>query len=582
MPNTIVPPVPLRMLNEFTYCPRLGYLEWVQGEWAENADTAEGEFVHRNVDREEKKEIVAGEEGEEQHARSIRLEDDALGLVAVIDVLELEGSVATPIDYKKGSQPDNAEGTWEADRVQLCGQALLLRNAGFTCTSGFIWYHASKRRVEVVFDADLVDLTVRKVQEFRVSAASGVMPPPLVDSPKCHRCSLNGICLPDETHLLQQLNAEAFDPTSEAPPRLPRLAAPPKDDALPLHVREQGSRVTKDGERLVIELQGTPIAKAKLIDVSQVCLYGNVQITAQAMGEIVDRGVPICHFTMGGYFRGMTTGLTHKNVEVRIKQYAAAADPSKALAIAKQFVAGKIVNTRVQLMRNRKEKAAEALDDPFGNPDGEVMPPSPEQQATDTAIEHLKYYANEARHANSLETLLGIEGMGAKVYFGEFAGMLKRGHTFSGRNRRPPTDPVNATLSFLYSMLAKECTVALQAAGLDPMLGFLHQPRYGRPSLALDLAEEFRPLIADSVAITLLNTGTLADSDFVTRAGAYTLTPAGRKALLGGWERRLGTDVTHPLFGYVLCYRRVIAVQARLLARTLLGELPAYPPFRTR
>ena len=113
MPATTVPPVPLRMLNEFTYCPRLGYLEWVQGEWAENADTTEGEFVHRNVDKEEKKEIAAGEEGEEQHARSLRLEDDALGLVAVIDVLELEGSVATPIDYKKGKAPDTVEGTWE-------------------------------------------------------------------------------------------------------------------------------------------------------------------------------------------------------------------------------------------------------------------------------------------------------------------------------------------------------------------------------------------------------------------------------------------------------------------------------------
>jgi CRISPR-associated protein Cas1 len=183
-----------------------------------------------------------------------------------------------------------------------------------------------------------------------------------------------------------------------------------------------------------------------------------------------------------------------------------------------------------------------------------------------------------------MDTLLGIEGMAAKRYFAGYARLFKqeRGFTFEGRNRRPPTDPVNAVLSFLYSLLAKELHVATQAAGLDPMLGMLHRPRYGRPSLALDLAEEFRPLLADSTTLLLFNTGEVKASHFITRAGATTMTPDGRRAVLAAWERRLEADVTHPIFGYTLSYRRAISVQARLLGRVLLGEIPEYPAFRTR
>lgn len=575
------PPIPLRMLNEFAYCERLGYLEWVQGEWADNADTREGEFVHRNVDRSEAKDIEPDPEVH-QHARSLRLESDALGLVAVVDVLEIDGTTATPIDYKKGRPPDTPEGAWEPDRVQLCGQALLLRANGFTCDQGFIYYAASKRRVPVPIDPALVARTQQIIEQFRATAEAGVIPPPLVDSPKCPRCSLVGICLPDETHLLKQIDPDALEPNAERPKPPAKLAAPPHDHTLPLYVREQGARIGKDGDRLIIDLQGETIAQAKLLDIAQVCLFGNVQITAQALGEILDRQIPICHFTLGGYFRGITTGLPHKNIEVRIRQFAAAADTDQALDFARLFVAGKIANSRTLLRRNRKQEIQDALQDPFGNPAGEVLPPTPEQQATDHTIALLKNFTRDARHAASRESLLGIEGMAAKIYFGEFEKMLKHGHTFTTRNRRPPTDPVNATLSFLYALLAKDCTAALLAAGLDPLRGFLHQPRYGRPALALDLAEEFRPILADSTAITLLNTRTLAEHHFLHRAGACSLTPDGRKTLLAGWERRLSTEITHPLFGYSLCYRRIIAIQARLIAKRLLGDIPAYTPFLTR
>jgi CRISP-associated protein Cas1 len=194
-----------------------------------------------------------------------------------------------------------------------------------------------------------------------------------------------------------------------------------------------------------------------------------------------------------------------------------------------------------------------------------------------------------AERAPALEQLLGIEGMAARDYFGNFARMFKPDEdetaphfAFESRNRRPPRDPVNALLSFLYSMLVKEMVVTLVGVGFDPYLGFYHQPRYGRPALALDLMEEFRPLVADSTALGLINNGELRRSDFIARAGAVALTDAGRKRVIEAYERRLDTLVTHPRFGYAISYRRVFEVQARLLGRYLSGEIAAYPAFCTR
>lgn len=544
--------MPARMLNEFTYCPRLGYLEWVHGEWAANDDTVQGEFVHRRVDVPDHRTVPtdsAGDETTSLHSRSLRLENPDLGLVAVIDLVELDGQVATPVDYKKGRVPDLPEGAWEPERVQLCAQGLLLRAAGFQSHEGIIWYAASRRRVVIPFTDELIQRTRSLIAEFRAVAAAGVLPPPLIDSPKCPRCSLVGICLPDETNLLRQSEPEGKSS--------PRMLLTPIDSARPLHVVEQGARVSKSGDRLVIERKDELLASVPLVDVSQLCLFGNIQITTQALSELLDRGIPICYFTTGGWFRGIATGLTHKNIELRIHQFAVAASPSRALALASVFVAGKIANARTLLRRNAPGDLADVL-------------------------RELADAVRQAEAASSLPSLLGIEGLAAKRYFAAFGQLLKTDFDFTGRNRRPPTDPVNCVLSFLYSLLTKELYVATLAAGLDPMLGFLHQPRYGRPALALDLAEEFRPLLADSTCLSAFNTGELKPEHFVTRAGACTLTPPGKRTVIAAWERRLNAEIIHPYFGYSVSYRRVLAVQARLLGRVLLGEIPVYPSFRTR
>jgi CRISPR-associated protein Cas1 len=298
------------------------------------------------------------------------------------------------------------------------------------------------------------------------------------------------------------------------------------------------------------------------MDVAQLCVYGNVQVSTQALRELADLGIPVTFHTMSGYFIAMAHGLWHGNAHLRIAQHAAAADPARALPLARAFVAAKIRNQRVMLRRN---------DSPDERPD-------PGQ-----TLDRLEELAESADTAESVATLLGLEGTAARLYFARFGGLLKMpGFDFNSRNRRPPRDPVNALLSFCYAILTRECHVALTASGFDPMVGFLHQPRYNRPALALDLMEEFRPIVADSVVMTLVNTGEIREDHFITRADSCALTEKGRKTVLVALERRLDSLVTHPVFGYRISYRRVIQVQARLVSRVLLGEIPGYPGFVTR
>lgn len=603
--------LPIRMLNEFTYCPRLGYLEWVQGEWADNLETREGTFGHRIVDHPDRAIIstpdpektlatepdeVGGDpqatpEPDTIHSRSLSLSAPSLGLIAKMDLVEIEGTSVTPVDYKRGKVPDIPEGAYEPERVQLCAQGLILRENGFTCTEGVIYYIASRKRVTIPFDDALIARVKEQIVAFRATADAGVCPPPLEDSPKCPRCSLVGICLPDEVNFLREhpdsfLETDSaqtdpipnsFTPINTSGPleqgrarstvnleHPPRRLIPTRDDALPLYVQDQGVMIGKSGERLTLTRKGEQLKSVRLVDVSQVCVFGSVMFSAQALRELAIRAVPICHFSYGGWFNAFTMGLIHKNVELRMKQYHVASDPERSLPLARAFVSGKIRNSRTFLRRNRPESCNINID---------------------LILDQLEDYRRRAEKAESAATLLGLEGMAAKTYFSGlfrcFPNDAPELHV-ENRNRRPPRDPVNAVLSFVYSLLVKELMITLQAVGFDPMLGFYHTPRYGRASLALDVAEEFRPLIGDSVALTVFNNGEVGPSGFLQRAGAVAMTDAARRAVLAAFERRMSTEITHPIFGYKVSYRRILEVQCRLLARVLLGELDEYPNFCTR
>jgi CRISP-associated protein Cas1 len=543
--------VPARMVNEFAYCPRLFFLEWVHAQFADNTDTVEGRWHHRAVDEPGGAVPLPGE-GEVRVARSVMLSSASLGLVAKVDLLEgaPEGAVV-PVDTKRGSPPDVPERAWEPERVQVCIQGLLLREHGYQCDHGVLWFAEARQRVVVEFDEQLIARTLFLLESLRQVAASSEPPPPLVDSPKCPRCSLVGICLPDEVNTLAE--------RSSAPPRrlIPRDHAP-----MPLYVTEQGAHISKDKGRIEASRKGERLVSVRTIDVSQLCIYGNVQVSSQLLRELFAREIPVCWFSYGGWFSGLGEGLPGRNVELRRRQTIVAAQGG--LDIARRIVNGKILNSRTLLRRNTRDRS-------------------------DLLLDQLKRLADQALAVTSVASLLGIEGTAARLYFGAFTTMLREekrlpGGTFSfeGRNRRPPTDPVNCLLGYVYGLLTKELTVTAYAVGFDPYQGFYHRPRFGRPALALDLAEEFRPLIAESVVVNLINNGEVSQGDFLVRAGGVTLTQPGRKAVLAAYERRMATELRHPTFGYRATYRRILEVQCRLLGAHLLGETPAYIPVTTR
>jgi CRISP-associated protein Cas1 len=540
--------VPARMLNEYAYCPRLFFLEWVDSLWAANGDTAEGDWRHRRVDAGGGA-VPLPDEGEVRAARSVDLASERLGITAKLDLIEGAGGSVVPVDTKKG-RPARDGSPWEADAVQVCAQVLLLREHGYTVEHGEIFYAETRQRVTVEVTPELVARTMEIVGEARATATRMAPPPPLRSSPKCPRCSLVGICLPDETNVL----------TARQNGRPRRLIAS-DSDAVPLYVMEPGSVVGIDGGRLTVSKYREVLASVRLIDVMHVCAYGNVQFTAQAMRALFERDVDVFHFSYGGWLLGLTTGLPSKNVMLRIRQTTAAARGQ--LDEPRRMIAGKIRNCRVLLRRNGGERVARCVD-------------------------QLAVLASRAEQAGEAASLLGIEGTAARLYFEAFPSLITAadrlpGPRFTGlRNRRPPTDAVNCLLSFCYGLLAKEMLAACLAVGFDPYIGLYHRPRFGRPALALDLAEEFRPLLADSTVLTLINNREVSASEFVVRAGAVTLTDNGRKAVFRAWERRMTTEVRHPVFGYKVSYRRAAELQARMLAARLTGELPAYEPLVTR
>lgn len=618
------PPIPARMINEFQYCPRLAWLEWVEGEWADNADTVDGKRVHARVDKRTGR-ARAGSGGDADampaaedleaddrlHARSVMLASRALGVVAKLDLIEAEDGWVVPVDYKRGKRPHIPAGAHEAERVQLCLQGLLLQEHGYRCAEGALYFRESRERVKVAFDDALCALTRAAVNGTRLMVAGGRIPPPTEEMRKCPRCSLVGICLPDEVRALSGRDIA------------PRPVAAPKVEALPVYVQAGHGKIAKSGETLEITVEDQPTHRVRLIEVSDLVLFGNIYVTTPCQMALMQRDIPITWHSHGGWFSGHTVGVGHKNVELRTAQYRQSFDTGFCLRFARDLVAAKIRNARTMLRRNRRAAPANAAEDPggVGFPDGagglvepvdcaiealdgsrpealraEATPAPVAPAVAERVHEALKRAEQKARTATDMKSLLGIEGTAAALYFGAFSSMIRAAGTRAGgaamaegfafdfhrRNRRPPADPVNAMLSFAYALLTRLFTTQLSGIGLDPYRGFYHQPRYGRPGLALDMMEPYRPLIADSAVLMAINNGEVKPDQFVQAAGAVNMAQPARKALIAAFERRLAQEMTHPAFGYVVSWRQALHIQARLLARYLTGELPSLPHLTPR
>jgi CRISPR-associated protein Cas1 len=329
-----------------------------------------------------------------------------------------------------------------------------------------------------------------------------------------------------------------------------------------LYITQQDSVLRKVDERLKVTKEKETLLDLPMLKVSQVVLFGRVTVTAATVGALLDHGISLCYLSEHGRYRGRLEPPFSKNSLLRVAQYQAAFDPVRRLALAKRFVAGKLANLRVLLLRANRER---------------------EDPAIAAAVDEIRRAEERAERAEDLDRLRGHEGEGTAAYFAVFAHLIRQDIPFLGRVRRPPTDPMNSLLSFGYALLANDLHGACHTVGFDPYLGFLHADRYGRPSLALDLMEEFRPLVADSVALLCVNKRVIEPKDFaVEPGGAHRLTDEGRKRFLMQYDARRQTEFKHPLLGYTVTYQRAFELQARFLAKHIEGELDAYPPLVTK
>ena len=534
--------MPVRMLNEYSWCPRFVHLSWGEGQRGENEYTVEGNELHKRVDVAAEFETPSG-----RHVRTAwTLSSESLGLIGRADRVEFEGDDAILVEFKRGKPKSLEEPLWEPELVQVTAFMLLLTEAGVAVRGAEVFFGTTRRRVAIPVDRSAMDRVVELRAEVEEVLANPVPPPPLVDSPKCGWCVMASICMPDEIGMLRRA----------APPS--KRIIPFIDNAVPLYLTEPGSILAKEGMRLSISVKGIRTADVRLIDVSSVALFGNASITAPALRSLLAEEIPVVHLSAGGWLNGMTTPPHSGFVELRRRQYSA--DSSMKLGLAREMISGKILNGRTMLRRNGRDLSPGVLDE-------------------------MKRLAVRATTATDEASLLGIEGGAARIYFSQFSQMLKHQREvfdFLRRSRRPPVDPINALLSYCYSLVVKDCVVAAHMVGFDPGVGVLHHPRFGRPALALDIAEEFRPLLAESTVIGLINTLEVSESSFIVAGGGVSLTPEGRRTVLRAYERRLTSSVLHPHFGYRLTYRRALEVQCRLVAAVVMGEVENYVPFTTR
>lgn len=333
-----------------------------------------------------------------------------------------------------------------------------------------------------------------------------------------------------------------------------------------LYITSEDLYLALEGENVVIKRGEEIIQRRPLHTLQEIISFSYAGASPALMGACAERGIDLAFCKPSGQFLARTQGMTRGNVLLRRKQYRIADDPTACCAIARNMIYGKLYNCRRSIERTRRDHGMRVDTVRLGN-----------------ASAHLRNMAGEVQSCTVPDTLRGLEGESASIYFGVLDEMIlnqKDVFTFETRNRRPPLDPVNAMLSFAYSLLEKSCAAALESVGLDAYVGFLHRDRPGRDSLALDLMEELRPCMADRFVLTLINNRVLHRSDFEWQgSGAVRMTKNARATFLTSWQEKKKETLTHPYLQEKVEWGMIPFVQAMLLARHLRGDLDGYPTF---
>ncbi len=522
-------------LHAFAYCPRLFYLEEVEALYTQDAAVFAGRKLHEEL-----------EEQEEGEWEDLFLESVELGLRGRVDALRQRDEQVIPYEHKRGRcQRDGQKQpqAWESDRLQVLAYACLIEAAlGITIAEGRIRYHADNVLVHVPLD----ELGRQWVRE-KIAAARGLRDathrPPVTENERlCTRCSLAPVCLPEEARLAHDREWQ--------PVRL----FPEDDDRQVVHVLEPGTRVGRTGEQLKMMRRDEQPEVIPARQVGQVVLHSFSQISTQALHFCAEQAIGVHWVSGGGRYVGSFDG-RQGSIQRRIGQYRALTQPELCLGLARQLVWCRGQSQRKFLMRGNR---------------GRNLP------EVAGAIAQMKAVLKGVKGADSLASLLGIEGNVAALYFGVFNQLLRSEVPelqFDGRNRRPPKDRVNALLSFGYAMLLKDVMNAVLAVGLEPALGFYHQPRSQASPLALDLMEIFRVPLVDMIVVGSINRGMWdVAADFTVRGQQVWLSDLGRRKFVKLYEERKQEVWKHPVLDYSLTYRRLIELEVRLLEKEWLGE----------
>ncbi len=531
---TMSDPLPISLVAHQVFCPRRAWLE-AAGETTDTQQVAVGAAAHGPTDD------TGTSRG--RRLRGVEIASVEWGTIGRCDTLEVDDDGAlTVVEYKAAPRRRRAEVT-EPMRVQLTLQVQALREMGFRVAGQAVYFTTSRERVPVELTADDTAAAHQAVLDTRATLSSATAPEPLEDDPRCSGCSHVGVCLPDERSLTP----------------VPRRIVVADPDTQVLHLSTPGSRASTRRGRIEVTKQGENLASVPLERVQALVVHGNVDVSGALIRELLWRRLTVVWCSSNGRVVGWAAAATGPNGAVRPRQHLASAIGQ--VELAREFVIAKIANQATMLRRH-----------------GDAP----------NAVTRLRALQRQARSADSVVALFGVEGDAAAVYFRSFATMFTpkvrdaEGIEFATRTRRPARDPVNAALNFCYGLLVGDVLRAVVACGLDPHAGFLHSSERNKPALVLDLCEELRAPVADSVVLGAFNNGELKMSSFSDVLGVVNLRETGRRALISAYERRVETTFRHPLFGYSLTWRRAMEVQARLVLGVLDGTQDGYVGIRTR
>jgi len=534
-------------LHALAYCPRLFYLEEVEELYTQDEAVFAGRRLHTELER-----------NEDGTWETLTLEDAALGLRGKVDALRMRNGQTIPYEHKRGRcyrDAQNQPQTWESDRLQVLAYACLIEAVlGIVVHEGRVRYHADN----VVVKVPVTDIGRQQVQlaiEQAYTLRQTTERPPIATNERlCARCSLAPVCLPEETRFAKN------------PHHQPVRLFPEDDDREILHILEPGTRIGKSGEQIKItKLDGT-VNALPARQVGQLVLHGSgVQISTQTLHFCAEQEMGV-HFLSGSgkYIGSFDT--RQGSIQRRIRQYKALTQPELCLHLAQQLVVCRGQSQRKFLMRGLRnwETSTENLE-------------AAGVETLRSAIDQIQKVLKQVELAPSLATLLGYEGNIAKLYFAALPELLSahaiEDFQFCDRNRQPPKDRFNCLLSTGYSLLLKDVMNAILTVGLEPILGFYHQPRTQAPPLALDLMEIFRVPLVDMIVMSSINKKQWHPiDDFDIKGQQVFLSRTGWRKFIQLYERRKEETWKHPLLGYSLTYRRLIELEVRLLEKEWMDE----------